>query len=905
MSCPPLTFTDDFVAPADALCGASTLAFVLPMTFFIVLRWLASLVIWRTWLKRFRPSRNRLPIFPALSSLNATGGTVILILGAAQAADYHAIVFIFGLMSCAFCLVSLMTLRFNIHLTKRLVRFVDDDALATKAATEDFMLKIFFRVSESICLGMFISAFLSLFSEGVPWFRVLTGMLGVASLVATNSLAYQQFRILRLAVNARRLLEVTARSQVASSKSTPLEATADSEYSKTSVEARKRALSKTITSLRITIGILAIVGTSFSTLHLMVASGLLPLRTVWLEVQMGSEMFFAWFGIWASMPRKRKREAQPEGSMFMGSGMANLNKALVRRAGETEYQAVAMEALKDEIKDCIVVADDGADASILTLHEIVVSDSDTLLAPLLGAKGTGVVLRAVDKLTQLPVGQALAFWGTMGGGGLALIGAVLAGVGPWWIAIASPLLCVAECLLIGSAISRSVFMRLASTAYFAWRLFACTVSTVVLGVALHDARAMLVPALWVSLVSAFCSDAFTGALQKQRLPIVGFVLAAVVLVASLIVAGQVPSPAAVTVVISSAFDYSFMQLARDVFVAQAIVLAFEFESIWRGAHTRRFLHVTEPVAFNIQRLQLTTALQTSPEAHLRQSGKPTLQRFFSGSNQRYKGAASELEMKSGFFVKERLASAGEDGSQATPTQPTTLLIHVNQVELKQHSALALHVFGEARGTLLFNLVCSRVGRVSGMVVFGFAWAVLLSFPFLGNQVPRTFALAAIPCTLILGFFRSMLLSRTLARLLITRRHFVLTLVFLTVWAVLASLVLRDERVSLVVFVFTCAVLDWLVDASLTIVRANGPLSRVWEKINCGLMFMVLSGFMVFGEVANPFLYAVFRPDLVGNASVSSDSPYVVDFFQSCVECVIFSRVRHDELSMTLLCTRGH
>jgi len=901
--CPPLTFTDDVLAPAEALCGASLLAFVLPMIVIIVLRWMATIVLWRAWLSRFRLSRERLPVVPMLTSVCAVCTSLLLILISARAIDYHAVVFFLGVTSCLFCLISLITLRYYINITKRLVRFVDDEAVAAKAAQADFVLKFLFRVSESFSLGLFVSAVLSFFVDGVLWFRVVTGMSGVANLVAANSLAYQQYRILRLAMNASRLLEAAAQSRSTSSKSTPADANAVSD---SNTEAKKRALSKTISKLRISILLLGAVGTSMSTFYLITASSVVPAVVQVLVVQIGLEMVFTWYGVWANMPpRKRKREAQPEGSVFAATGLGKLDNALVRRAGETEYQAVALEALKDEIKDCIVVADDGADASILTLHEIVVSDSDTLLAPLLGAKGTGVVLRAVDKLTQLPVGQALAFWGTMGGGGLALTGVVLAGVGPWWIAIASPLLCVAECLLIGSAISRSVFMRLASTAYFAWRLFACTVSTVVLGVALHDARAMLVPALWVSLVSAFCSDAFTGALQKQRLPIVGFVLAAVVLVASLIVAGQVPSPAAVTVVISSAFDYSFMQLARDVFVAQAIVLAFEFESIWRGAHTRRFLHVTEPVAFNIQRLQLTTALQTSPEAHLRQSGKPTLQRFFSGSNQRYKGAASELEMKSGFFVKERLASAGEDGSQATPTQPTTLLIHVNQVELKQHSALALHVFGEARGTLLFNLVCSRVGRVSGMVVFGFAWAVLLSFPFLGNQVPRTFALAAIPCTLILGFLRGMVLSRTLARLLITRRHFVLTLVFLTVWAVLASLVLRDERVSLVVFVFTCAVLDWLVDASLTIVRANGPLSRVWEKINCGLMFMVLSGFMVFGEVANPFLYAVFRPDLVGNASVSSDSPYVVDFFQSCVECVIFSRVRHDELSMTLLCARGH
>jgi len=648
-------------------------------------------------------------------------------------------------------------------------------------------------------------------------------------------------------------------------------------------------LSKTIANLRVSIFILGLTNL-WAVLYFVIASGLVPVNVDWLLVEVGGETIFTWFGIWASMPRKRKRAALQEGSVFVGSGVANLTRALVRRAGETEYQTVALEALKDEIKDCIVVAEDGADASILTLHEIVVSDSDTLLAPLLGARRTRVMLDAVDVLTQLSLGKALVFWGTTGIGGLALIGAVLAGAGPWWIALASPLLCVLECALIGAALSRPVFARLASTAFFAWRLFACTVSTVVLGIALHDTRAMLVPALWVSLLSAFCSDAFTGALQRQRLPIVGFVLAAAVLVAALIVAGLVSSPNPVTVVISSEFDYSFMQLARDVFVAQAIVLAFEFESIWRGAHTRRFLHVTEPVAFNIQRLQLTTALQTSPEGHVLQSSKPTLQRFFgSSNNKRYQGAASELGVKSGFFVKEKQASAGEDGSQATPTQPGTLLIHVNQVELKQRSAMALYVFGEARGTVVFNLVSGRVGKASGMVVFGLAWAALLSFPYLGSRVPSAFPLVVVPCTLIHAFSRSMLLSRTLARLLITRRQFVLTLVFLAVWVVVASLVLRDERISLILFVFTCAVLDWLVDASLTVVRANGPLSRVWEKVNCGLMFMVLSGFMVFGEVANPALYAVFRPDLVpSNTSVSSDSPYVVDFFQSCVECVVAS-----------------
>jgi len=223
--CPPLTFTDDVLAPAEAQCGASLLAFVLPMVVIVVLRWLACFVIWRSWLKRYRPSRSRLPIFPLISSVSPLCIAAIFVLGATQSADYHVVNFLLGITSAAFFLISFMTLRFYIRLSKRLVRFVDDDT-ASKAGTVDWLLKLLFRVSELLGLSLLVSAFLSLFdfAYAVPWFRVMIGLIAAGGVVGTNSLAYQQYRILRLAISARSLLDVSARSPIGSSKSTPIDA---------------------------------------------------------------------------------------------------------------------------------------------------------------------------------------------------------------------------------------------------------------------------------------------------------------------------------------------------------------------------------------------------------------------------------------------------------------------------------------------------------------------------------------------------------------------------------------------------------------------------------------------------------------------------------------------------------
>ena len=192
MQCPALTFTDDLVAPAATPCNASLLAFVIPMASIALLRVLASFIIWQGWLKRYTPSRTRLPVFPALASVTALCCTLIAGLGPTQVLTTKGVVFLLCVMHFIMYFSALLTLRYYLKITKRMMRFVDNDDLAAKVSRADLVLKIMFRITETLCLGLLVSSVLTLALDGPPWFQIIYLLSGTAGLNASYSQAYQQ-----------------------------------------------------------------------------------------------------------------------------------------------------------------------------------------------------------------------------------------------------------------------------------------------------------------------------------------------------------------------------------------------------------------------------------------------------------------------------------------------------------------------------------------------------------------------------------------------------------------------------------------------------------------------------------------------------------------------------------------
>jgi len=322
-----------------------------------------------------------------------------------------------------------------------------------------------------------------------------------------------------------------------------------------------------------------------------------------------------------------------------------------------------------------------------------------------------------------------------------------------------------------------------------------------------------------------------------------------------------------------------------MFIAQSIMLAFESEALWRGANNRRFLHLVQAVEYTVRPLPDNAEIALAPQPS--QLRSMALSGSFLRRNQ-YKAEASHLEVKSGFFVKQQSAVSVNENEKSmsgagADSVSAQVFVHVNEVELKQKSALALAWLGRDLGTKCMQLMLGPLGKLFSGAVYIFVWLILMMLPWIDNgTLPQWIPLLALLSLFGLAFRNLMISSKSLLTLLITRRHFLINLVFLTIWLVLICLVFKDERAALAFFMFTCAIFELLVDALLTIPGTSGPLSRKWEKINLAFMFAVLSAFMVFGQIQNPFLYLVFRPDLLNNSTINSDSWFTIFFHRPCV-----------------------
>ena len=539
---------------------------------------------------------------------------------------------------------------------------------------------------------------------------------------------------------------------------------------------------------------------------------------------------------------------------------------MVKRGLLSEFQPVESSALAHELERAEIVIDDGARVSVLARHYVDVDSTDTLLGRLHGGAPT---------MSASPL-----LWTAAGLVSVALTAASLPSTGAWsLVAVASPVVGIVWVAANVAFLNLSVARRLLDTAWFRWRALTCVLGNVALAVALDDVRSLIAVSSALLQITAFAGDALVHTVQRQRLAVAASALLNALVVVALIVSGLVPSRWLVWTV-SPTFDYQLMQLVRDVHAAQIIVLLFELQSLARGAHRRRFLHIGAPVSMAI--LPVTHA----PVAPARAKRAAAATRF--------KAGASRVELnQSGFFVKQQSLvsaaesqNAGSDDAAPLPAAVDPVMLFVDVVELQQSDALAIHALGFALGKRFFIAVVGPVGWAVGFVAYAVNWAALLSFAARA-AMPAGLPLMSIAASLLFAAVSFSVMSRTVLLLLLQRRHFRVTAVFLALWFGLICAVMQDERIAVAIFVLQVAVVDALSDAKTTMPGRHGRLSRTFEKLNAGLFFLVLAVFQVQDVIASRQLYVVFRPDLVDNATaVNADAPFVVDTAQVLVDLEI-------------------
>jgi len=96
----------------------------------------------------------------------------------------------------------------------------------------------------------------------------------------------------------------------------------------------------------------------------------------------------------------------------------------------------------------------------------------------------------------------------------------------------------------------------------------------------------------------------------------------------------------------------------------------------------------------------------------------------------------------------------------------------------------------------------------------------------------------------------------------------------------------DARIVIALLILEINILDLLADAKVTDQQRHGRFSRMWEKINAALLFLVLAIYAVWGVIDSSQLNIVFRPDRVVNATVDTDAPFVLSEFQTTVDLML-------------------
>ena len=520
----------------------------------------------------------------------------------------------------------------------------------------------------------------------------------------------------------------------------------------------------------------------------------------------------------------------------------------------------------------LMVSGNSRNVSVLIKEEIAVNDSDVFFTPWLGPERVHKLSRSILWiLGKNHKGRYILFWTGVTLGGSALAGVVLSAVVSNYLAIICPWLPLFILVVFGTFVSRTLFLQEVKKFWLAWRLFSTTLSTLAFGVALGDIRILVLPGLWLSFNLLWVSDGFIEIVQSYRLPLAISIFFVHAMIIALLLTNQIPSSNR-TLVLSSTFDYSALQLVRDMYIAQSLLLLFEIDTLVRNAHKRRLLHLGRPVSTHIQTFANDPGADMS-ELTIAQK-KP-------------------LGLQSGFIVQgiSRLVSqqSQSDFSENVSRFPKKVQVFVNKIEIRQVDSFAVAMLGYNRGRSWVEwLQQGHHNAVVEFFSFSFAFACLLSFPLIrGDIVPVWIPALSIISGISLAWLRGSVLSIALAKILVQRRQFAIQTVFMMILIALLCVTLRDWRITIAVYIVELALFDYLADARVTIPGRSGPCSRIGDKVMLSMMLLILVCFMIWDVVESRLVYVVFRPDLEANGtSINPDASYVVDVFQSTVDLMV-------------------
>lgn len=362
-----------------------------------------------------------------------------------------------------------------------------------------------------------------------------------------------------------------------------------------------------------------------------------------------------------------------------------------------------------------------------------------------------------------------------------------------------------------ACINVALARRVVATSHFWTRALSALITNACL-IAISPAwRTPMFVTTFLIQVSVALGDAFSGAFQQFRtfmlLMQFQLVLALVVLLYFDIMTEEL----ATAVVISPTFDYSLVQLARDLLLGTLFVTLFDlYWSVSRASSSSkraRFAHIHHPVRFVV--LPMATEATSS-------RGFPDAQRpVFLNKRRNGPVNASKVLIRSGFLVRQ--ASEPTNLTADRQKRPSVQL-YVGMLALKESDCLAVHLIGLnlVGSSRVFKAMNGRVGTVAEITALFVFDLVLIFSPF----YPAV-AYVAIPMPLFCAVRSLMFCSKTMLALLVRQRQFVVDLFFLSAWYGFSVAVFQDAQLILSTGLYVFAILELLRDANL---RQNSKFS---------------------------------------------------------------------------------
>jgi hypothetical protein len=454
------------------------------------------------------------------------------------------------------------------------------------------------------------------------------------------------------------------------------------------------------------------------------------------------------------------------------------------------------------------------------------------------------------------------------------------------------------------------------TTYFVGVLITVIINGILLGIALNDTRASIVPGIMAIQFVSFSTDALVY--PQLRLILVFNSLFPTIVLVILVVFNIAPRLNNVILPIgSSGGGYSLLQTLRDGLIVQILQFIVELLFVWRRRDQKRFLHIGEKVERRM--ILLNDASNTGRKNH----------RHY----QEREGNASSIFIQSGFFMKQ-VSGYGGSVYQPSTQQPshreenqspsvqhkrpttTTTKIFVNKIAVKQHDCVALYCF-PSNPQIFFWLNSPLAHGLNILISIGTCIIIGLNpfFYYDDLVVPgSTTNNNTIMCYLCLISIlyvtvqELMICSVPLLKLLIQRVSFIPALLFSLLWMILSCYVLHDERCLFIIYAFVCHILGLLSDASVISTNNNsimlGNSIHIWfikKHIISKIAMLIISVYLImdiFPNVDHAIL--VIGGGGGGGGSSSNNSNIaqdaeVIDFAQQTGDWGFFSLALPDLL----------